>query len=61
LDRGPKRLGPSLPKYVAPQTKRTMLNLALSYERLAKHAALREAREGTERIAPPERDQGQAA
>ena len=26
-----------------PRTKRTMANLALSYERLAKHAAMREA------------------
>ena len=29
-----------------PLTKRTMANLALSYERLAKHAAMREASEG---------------
>ena len=44
----------------SPQTKQTMLNLALSYERLAKHAALREASENTEQI-PPEQDGNQAA
>jgi len=37
-----------------------MLNLALSYERLAKHAALREVSENTEQI-PPEQDGNQAA
>ena len=39
-----------------PRTKRTMANLALSYERLAKHAAEREASEGK-----PKDDQNRAA
>jgi len=42
-----------------PRTKRTMANLALSYERLAKHAAEREAREVEVRI--PKNDQDRAA
>lgn len=44
-----------------PRTKRTMVNLALSYERLAKHAALREAREAAEQNARPEQNRNQAA
>jgi hypothetical protein len=39
-----------------PRTKRTMANLALSYERLAKHAAMRETREVT-----PKQNREQAA
>jgi len=31
-----------------PSTRRTMINLALSYERLAKHASVREASEPAE-------------
>src|SRR5215510_3095120 len=38
-----------------PRTKRTMTNLALSYERLAKHAAMREAREAKAPIAKDDR------
>jgi len=44
-----------------PGTKRTMINLALSYERLAKHAALREATETAEQNAPPEQGRNEAA
>src|SRR5215472_9441812 len=39
-----------------PRTKRTMANLALSYERLAKHAAMRETSEVT-----PKQNREQAA
>jgi hypothetical protein len=44
-----------------PDTKRTMINLALSYERLAEHAALREASEAAEQNAPPEQGRNEAA
>src|SRR5215813_11671970 len=44
-----------------PGTKRTMINLALSYERLARHAALREASEAAEQNAPPEQGRNEAA
>jgi len=43
-----------------PRTKRTMANLALSYERLAKHAAMREASEA-KHPKLVEDDQNQAA
>ena len=44
-----------------PRTRRTMINLALSYERLAKHASMREARETAKQNAPPKQDRNQAA
>jgi len=41
--------------------KRTMINLALSYERLARHAKLREASESAYQNIPQELDRNQAA
>jgi hypothetical protein len=38
-----------------------MVSLALSYERLAKHASQRETSETAEQNAPPEQDRNQAA
>jgi hypothetical protein len=42
-----------------PRSKLTMANLALSYKRLAKHAAMREANEA--RLPLPKDDQNRAA
>jgi len=44
-----------------PRTKRTMANLALSYERLAKHAAIWEAREAAGRNSTFEQKANRAA
>jgi hypothetical protein len=44
-----------------PGAKRTMINLALSYERLAEHAAMREGREAAEHNAPSEKNRNQTA
>jgi hypothetical protein len=44
-----------------PRTKCTMANLALSYERLAKHAAIREAREAVGQYSIFEQKRNQAA